>query len=96
MQAVIVALRCTNCIYTLRSSVGGLLVVTPEVLEFLAGHGLTPFSPSPRYPGVVWDATEEVLSVEPFAAQFTYEVDGESCSVTVDDTLSVIDATTHE
>jgi hypothetical protein len=94
--AVWLDLRCTNCIYTLRSSVGGLLVVTPELLEFLAGHGLTPFSPSERYPEVVWNHTEEVLSLEPFEARFTFDVDGESCSVTVDDTLSVLHATTYE
>jgi DNA-binding transcriptional ArsR family regulator len=89
-------LHCTNCIYTLRSSVGGLLVVTAELLEFLAGHGLTPFSPSSRYPGVVWNPREEVLSTEPFEGRFTFEIDGGSCSVTVDDTLSVIDTAIHE
>lgn len=94
--AVWLDLQCTNCIYTLRSSVGALLVVTPELLEFLAGHGLTPFTPLYRYPEVVWAPMEEVLSREPFGARFTFNVDGESCSITVDDTLSVIDVTTRE
>lgn len=94
--AVWLDLHCTNCIYTLRSSVGALLVVTPELLEFLAGHGLTPFAPLHRYPEVVWAPTEEVLSHEPFGARFTFDVDGASCLITVDDTLSVIDVTTRE
>lgn len=93
--AVWLDLHCRNCIYTLRSSLGGLLVVSAELLEFLAGHGITPFSPTTRYPGVVWDAEEEVRSTEPFEARFTFEVDGDSISITVDDTLSVVDATRH-
>lgn len=93
--AVWLALHCTNCIYTLRSSVGGLLVVSSELLEFLAGHSINPFSLSPRYPGVVWDAREDVRSIEPFEARYTYEVDDESISITVDDSLTVVDATKH-
>lgn len=94
--AVWLDLHCTNCTYTLQSSLGALLVVTPELLEFLAGHGLTPFAPSHRYPEVVWAPAEQVLSHEPFEARFTFEVDEESCSLTVDDTLSVIHVTTRE
>lgn len=93
--AVWLDLHCTNCIYYLRSAVGALLVVHPEVLAFLGRHGLTPFRPSTRYPGVVWDADERVSSIDPLEVEFTYEVDGESLSITVDDALSVIRATSQ-
>lgn len=84
-------LQCTNCIYDLRSAIGGLLAATTEVLAFLTAHGLNPFSPTPRYHRNVWDFDEEVLGTDPIEARYTFTVGDDSISVTVDEELNVVD-----
>jgi len=91
--AVWLHLWCPNCIYDLRSSLGGLLVATTPLLDFLTEHGHNPFSPSPRYPGVVWDFEEEVLNVDPPMARYTFSVEGDAISLTMNEALDVVDVT---
>lgn len=95
-HAVWLTLDCPNCIYDLRTAVGGMLVVETELQEFLAARGLNLLSPSSRYPGVVWDFEEEVLGTDPLRARYTFTVDRDAISLTIDEELDVVDVTTSE
>ncbi|MBX0324154.1 helix-turn-helix domain-containing protein [Halomicroarcula sp. F13] len=91
-HAVNVGARCTNCIF--RS--GGVLVVVlladTALLAFLTAHGLNPVAPDSirRLNEVLADYDETVLSTDPFRARFTFGVDGDRLTLTVDDDLSVV------
>lgn len=69
------------------------LEATTELLAFLTAHGLNPVAPTQL--SQVWhvleDYDEVVHSTEPFEAQFTFTIDGEALTLTVNDALSVVD-----
>lgn len=95
-HAVHLHARCTNCIHEeLSPFVLGRLVATTELIEFLAAHGLNPVSPTrvSDFYRVLLNYDEEILSTEPFAARFTFSVDGDELALTVDDDLSVVEVT---
>ena len=88
---------CTNCINDLRGPFVFRLVADTDLLAFLTDHGLNPIAPSGeaihRVDRMHMNYDEEVRSVDPFDARFTFTLDGESLTLTVDDDLSVVDAT---
>jgi hypothetical protein len=88
---------CTNCINDLRGPFVLALVADPHLLSFLIDHGLDPIAPSREGIGEIdrihMNYTEEVRSVDPFDARFTFTANGETLTLTVDDDLSVVDAT---
>jgi len=92
--AVGLSFECTNCIF--RS--GGVfiiaLVATTPMLDFLTDHGLNPVVPDStrRVQAVHADYEEELLSRDPFRARFTFDVDGDTLTLTVDDDLEVVEA----
>jgi hypothetical protein len=93
--AVVVRFECTNCIL----AVGGTLVIAlaanTDLLSFLTDHGRNPVNPDPigRVEAVHNDHEEEVRSTDPFEARVTFEIDDERLSLTVDEDLTVVDAT---
>lgn len=88
---------CTNCINDLRGPFVFRLVADTDLLAFLTDHGLNPVAPSGEeiheVDRIHMNYDEEVRSVDPFEARFTFAVDDETLTLTVDDDLSVIDAT---
>ena len=88
---------CTNCINDLRGPFVLGLVADTELLSFLLAHGLDPIAPSGdgiyEVDRIHMGYEEEVVSTEPFEARFTFAADGEALTLTVDDDLSVVDAT---
>jgi hypothetical protein len=46
-----------------------------------------------HYYAALMDYDEEVTSVDPFDAAFTFEIDGETLTLAVDDELNVVDVT---
>lgn len=85
---------CTNCIFeTEKSFVADLLIATTDMLAFLTAHGINPIT-DPWGP-VMKTADEEILSTDPFEARFSFTLDGETLTLTVNDYLSVVDATKH-
>lgn len=92
--AVHVHYRCTNCLSDHDGMFANHLLTDPDLLMFLIAHGVNPLSPPPtRFSGAVWVYEEEVLGTNPFKARFTFTVEGDTLTLTVDDDLSVVDVT---
>jgi DNA-binding transcriptional ArsR family regulator len=85
-QAVNVRFKCTNCNFTLRSVLSMYLASTTELLAFTTARGIDPLS-DPWDWG--WEYEEEIISTDPFEGRFTFTVDEDRISVTVDNDLSV-------
>lgn len=87
---------CTNCVF----EAGGGFVVTllddTDLLSFVTGRGLNPVSSTSLGPiGEVYsDYEEEILSVDPFEARFTFSIDEDRLTLTVEGT-TVTDTTLH-
>ena len=90
--AVSVVFRCPNCIYERGGMFGVTLLTNTDLLAFLTAHGINPITPSSHSAiGAALDYDEEILSEEPFEAQFTFTQGGDSLRLTVGDTLTVRD-----
>lgn len=83
---------CTNCIYDKTVSAGMAFLTVPELLVFVGEHGLNTSSRAIEWG---WDFEEEVVSADPFRGRFTFTIEADSITLTVDDTLSVVDVTNH-
>ncbi len=81
--------RCTNCRFTLRSIGSMHVVAATEVIDFISDHGINPIS-DPWDWG--WEYDEEIVSLDPLRATFTFSIDDETLEVTVDQDLTVIDS----
>jgi hypothetical protein len=95
-HAVQFSADCPNCINDLQGPFVLKLVSDTRLLRFLTAHDLNPVDPSRDAIAAVdrvhMDYGEEVRSVDPFEARFTFSVDGDTLSLTVDDDLEVVDA----
>lgn len=83
--------RCTNCPYETNGMFGNYVWGKLELRVFVGDHGMDPIVEGVKWG---WDYSEEVLSVDPFKARLTYTIDNEMITLTVDDELDVVDATT--
>lgn len=94
-KAVHLHVDCRNCIYRNQGTFVYLLYGTPELMAFLTTHGASLLSPDSEIHlfRVAGSYDEDIVSVDPFEAKFTFTVDDESLTVTVDDDFDVVDAT---
>jgi DNA-binding transcriptional ArsR family regulator len=88
-QAVGFRVECENCNFERGSIVSMHLAASTELLAFLTARGVDPLA-DPWDWG--WEYDEEVVSTDPFVGRFTFTVDGDSITLTVDDDLDVVDA----
>jgi len=88
-QAVSFRVECENCNFEQGSIVSMHLAASTELLAFLTARGVDPLA-DPWNWG--WEYEEEVVSTDPFEGRFTFTVDGDSITLTVDDDLDVIGA----
>lgn len=89
--------RCTNCIYDRSGAYGVRLFLHTDLLAFLTDHGQDPFRrPADAAIGELMDYEEEIRSVDPFEARFTFTADGDAITLTVDDDLAVTDVASGE
>lgn len=86
-QAVAFRVECENCNFEQASIVSMHLAASTELLAFLTARGVDPLA-DPWNWG--WEYGEEVVSIDPFEGRFTFTVDGDSVTLTVDDDLDVI------
>ncbi len=86
--AVRVAVSCTNCTFSTRSPYPTHAVSNLDLIGFMADHGIDPFASNGFHLSA---AKEEVLSVDPLEARYTFTADDESIALTVDEDLSVVD-----
>lgn len=91
--AISIVERCRNCIFEMTSIFTIQLLTCPELMAFMIDHDVDPIAPEGFH--VTNLEREAVVSTEPFEARFTFAVDGDSITLTVDDDLSVVEATRH-
>lgn len=84
---------CTNCPHVQEGVLVNRLFEDTEFLAFLTTRGLNPIRSPPEFIRVLQTCEEEVLSTDPFEARFTFTIDGDSITLTVDDALMVVDVT---
>lgn len=89
---------CPNCNYNPNSIAPGVLLANTELLAFLTERGINPFAPDSlnRASRAIARYDEEVVATDPFEARITFTVDGDSITLTLDDTLSVTEVTLEE
>ncbi len=87
--AAMTVVTCTNCIFEVPVGIAAYLVPQIEVMAFLIEHGIDPVSPGDFHP---YAAVEEtILSHDPFEAKYTFTVNDDTLTVTVDADLSIVD-----
>jgi hypothetical protein len=93
--AVLFEVECGTCHYNKRGLAPTCLLAKTELLSFLTAHGGNPLMPETFdvEPGAVANYEEDVLSVDPFRAAFTFTVDDDALTLTIDEDVSVIDVT---
>lgn len=90
--------HCTNCIYTSTGLFMLSLLATTELLAFLTARGLNPITTDSELAvyAVTGSYDEEIISTDPFKARFTFTVDEDAITLTVDDDLTVVAVTKDE
>ncbi|MFC3476841.1 winged helix-turn-helix domain-containing protein [Halobacterium litoreum] len=84
--------RCTNCVYSRRTTFGVYLLDSVELQSFLTAHGVDLVSPDyDQFASVVMNYGEEIHDADPFEASFTFTADGDAITLTVDDDFDVVD-----
>lgn len=79
---------CTNCPLHLGSPISMYLGASPALLSFGLDHGMDPLT-DPWDWG--WEYDEEVLSTDPFRGRFSFIIDDDALTVTVDEDLEVVE-----
>jgi hypothetical protein len=71
------------------------LTASTEFLAFVTSHGINPLAPSSLdiWGAAIGDYEENVLSTDPFEARFTFSIDDDLLTLTVDEDLTVVDVT---
>lgn len=87
--AISIVERCRNCIFEMTSIFTIQLLTCPELMSFMIDHDVDPIAPEGFH--VANLERETVVSTDPFEARFTFAVDGDAITLTVDDELSVVD-----
>lgn len=82
---------CTNCVFDMEAPVAGHLAVHPQVMAVMIENGVDPVAPEGNFPYAAVDET--ILSPDPFEARYTYTIDGDALTLTVNDNFPVVDVT---
>jgi predicted amidophosphoribosyltransferase/DNA-binding transcriptional ArsR family regulator len=84
---------CTNCIYDGEGTFSVALAANTDLLAFLTAHGLNPVSSTEitEILKILDDYDEVIRSIDPFEAEFTFTIEGDAVTLTVDDDLTVVD-----
>jgi len=77
---------CTNCLFGRESVFTAYLLGNTALMRFLVDHGIDPIQPNAFH---LTEFEEEIVSVEPFEARFTFTADDEAITLSVADDLSV-------
>ena len=87
-HAVQVEQSCENCHFTRSGMAINILASTLELRMFVAEQGIDPIVEGFKWG---WDCAEEVHSIEPFRADFTFEVGEESMTLHTGEGLKLLD-----
>ncbi|MFB6187139.1 MAG: winged helix-turn-helix domain-containing protein [Halobacteriaceae archaeon] len=91
-NAVRIRFVCKNCIFEETYPMVMALLTVPELTVFVSEHGLNMTSKGVEWG---WIYGEEIIATEPFKAKFTFTIDDDSISITIDENLDVIETTRH-
>lgn len=80
--------ECTNCILEMKAPMVTYLAGQPDLIEFMMNHGIGPLS-SEAFIFPLRTVEEEILSTEPFSANYTFTTEEDTLTLAVDDTLWV-------
>lgn len=89
-HAVQIDRSCTNCPFFSEGAAVIGIAANTDLLAFQTSHGLNPVIPTTEFYGTMLDYNEEIVSTDPIEARFTWAVDGDSITVTIDEKPSVI------
>lgn len=97
LQATMLVTTCTNCTYSKDGLFSYRLFSHTAMLDFITDHDLNPIAPDSleSFWGHFTPYEEEILSVDPFEARFKFTIEGDAITFTINDELTVIDATRH-
>ncbi len=91
--ASLVHVSCQNCIFEQDSPLTARLLSDTTLMAFMLDHGIDPLAPDAFH---LTNVEETIRSLDPFEAEFTFRADGDTLSLSVDDELSVVDATRRD
>lgn len=87
--------RCTNCIFSQQGAFAVALLANADLLAFLTTHGINPVTPSAPsaeiFAATVMEYDEEILATDPFEGRFTFTIDDDTLTLTVNEDLEVVD-----
>lgn len=89
-HAVQNARNCSNCVYEQGDPFVTHLIGNLDLRLFLGEHGIDPIADGPSWG---WVYEEEILSVDPFEARFTFTADTDTISLLVNDELTITNVT---
>lgn len=84
---------CTTCGFSRGGMAITILATHRELRKFVAEQGIDPIVEGFKWG---WDCDEDVHSIEPLRADFTFEVEGEAITLHTGADLEVVDVTRHE
>ena len=92
-HAISVGAACTNCIYHSGGAAALGVLAETALLDLLTDHDLNPITPGDirAVNSAHEDYAEEIVETEPLEARLTFTVDGDRLTLTVDDSLNVIE-----
>ncbi|MFB6193550.1 MAG: winged helix-turn-helix domain-containing protein [Halobaculum sp.] len=92
--AVTATFDCTNCIHSTGGDPIVALAATTELFALLAGNGYNPVDPDSltRVEAVHGGYEETIHSRDPLRADYTFAVEGDRLTLSVDESLRVIDS----
>lgn len=80
---------CPNCPYTMAGEVLIYLHSNTDLIAFEAARGYNPLTPHDLF--AAREVNEEIVSENPFTARYTFTIDEDSISLTIDADLNVVD-----
>lgn len=86
---------CTVCGYAEGMPLWGRGLVGEEMFRFAYDRGVNLNRPSPDDLRLTRNIAEEVISVTPPRVRYTYHIDGDALSLTIDDSLEITDVKTE-
>ncbi|MFB6229082.1 MAG: ArsR/SmtB family transcription factor, partial [Halobacteriales archaeon] len=83
-----ISFACTNCVFDAGAGFAIALISHTALLSFITSHGLNPISPDSvrRINEVHADYEEEIISTDPLEARFTFHIDDDALTLTVEGT----------
>lgn len=88
--AVTIRVDCTNCIFEEESVFTKFLLADELLMRFMIDHGIDPLAPESFHIAALEETT---VSTDPVELRATFAVDGDALTLTVDDELTVLEAT---